>query len=69
MNMKILLIQFVSIANVPQTKLSENGPDQKKGSVPSLKLILESMSGSFQTVHLSKTDPSDPSKQHNHHQQ
>jgi hypothetical protein len=69
MKMKMQMIQFGSIANVIQTKVSKNAPDQKKVSMPSLKLILESMSGSSQTVHLSKTDPSDASNQLNHHTQ
>jgi hypothetical protein len=67
MKMKMHVIQFVSIVNWIQTKLSENSAAKKKSSVSSLKLILESMSGSFSTGHLSKIDISDASKQLNHH--
>jgi hypothetical protein len=72
MNLKMQMIQFVSIANWIQMKLSENDAKQKKGSVSLLELILESISGSLQTIQLSKTvadAASDASKQPNHHQQ
>jgi hypothetical protein len=45
MNMKMQMIQFVSIVNSIQIKLRENGADQNKASVLSMKLISESNPG------------------------
>jgi hypothetical protein len=69
MKMKMLLMQFVSIVNLIQMKLRENNADQKKASVPSMKLISESKPEQSDPRRLLKTVPSDESNSLNHHPQ